>query len=842
MKMNRKMRLISMVAVFIGSVGIATGQSFAVGLFEDEEAPAGAQAGVATPTAEGKALATQIIQKLNESYYKMYQVVGGLDATYTVKKWDRDVGKATVSANLPSGSPRWSVKFEGNVSDGAVIENRLDAAWTPLLSDLSRRVITAEKCEEGFRVPYSSSAKEAYLIVSKDYRLLKEVIKSEDGSETEWLYHDQEVGGKRYLDTVELRTGPGRTKVTYTYARREGVALISRLEIQEMTAWGDTTLRYFANLDKVTFKKAAATAEAAEATGKVTGEGAEAAAGPAIDATSWDDLSREVIPKVLEMSLDRTTILQYVRSASCTIDVVISTKMTASTTNPYFTPPAIPPSAVSFSYSFEDSDNDGTLTEDEITIETTHMSDANLRFAAGRISEGLRALATFNIINILPRVTVKTHKTQQGYEVTLTPKEDELDSTLERAGLGKQHPIRLTVSNDFRVTGMRTRSIEGLDQVTTFKHVRLGGKWLLTELETSSGGATAFGAGDKSVISYRMEGGLPLVTKSVVDSSTPSSVGTLQIHQEYTFSNWKIARRDKPLQVATVRVGEEETGAAAAKVEAPEVKIPRTEEANKLAIEVLKDVGEKYYSLWETDVASFDATFALQLEGKPAGTLKATWNRHDRVPTCTLEGASEQNKKLAQAFLLSLLYPVVGGYIGVAPTSGVYAVKSGNEYIMDFTEQAPKGLPECQAALAFVAADLSQFRSLVLPKQGGALNMVFNLEPAEGKLLVGTGTMTMSQAKGTTAKHDLTWTYTRREGTVFVKRVNIDQTIGKNTVQWIASLQDVTFQRGARPAGEELRQAEDEYQKSLEGLTDTLGDFIQKHKDEILRGKEIPEE
>lgn len=552
--MNRQiLRAAVVLLVSLAMLEIGSGQLLAEGLFDDEPAEQG-QAAAAAPTAEGKKLATEIIRKVNESYYKMFQVVGAFDATYTVQKWDRDVGKATVSANLPSASPRWSVKFEGKVSDGekAMIENRVYVAWTPMLKDLSRRVITAEVSDDGFRLPYSSSAKEAYIVVSKDYRVLKDVIKAEDGSETEWLYQDEEVGGKRYLDTLELKSDAGRTKVTYTYARREGVALISRLEIQEMTAWGDTTRRYFAKLEGVTFKKAAEAAEAAGATAEVAAEGTEAAGGPVIDASAWDELSREVIPKVLEMSLDRGTMLRYIRSASCTIDVVISTKMIASTTNPYFTPPAIPPSAVSFSYSFEDGDNDGTLTEDEVTIETTNMSDPNMRFTAGRISKGLRELATSSLINVLPKANVKTRKTQQGYEVTLTLRKTEAIKMMEEAGKIRLTPLRLTVSNDFRVTGMRTQSADGLDEVTTFKHVRTGGKWLLTEVEKGSGGATAFAARDKSVLTYRMEGGLPLATKTVVDSSTPLSTGTLQTHQEYTLSNWKLVKRDKPLEVGTV--------------------------------------------------------------------------------------------------------------------------------------------------------------------------------------------------------------------------------------------------------------------------------------------------
>lgn len=559
--MNREiLRAGIAILVSLALLETGSGQLLAEGLFDDEPVAEG-QPAVATPTAEGKALAKQIIQKVNESYYKMFQVVGGFDATYTVQKDDEEVGKATISANLPSGSPRWTVKFEGNVGDSekALIENHVNVAWTPMLLDLSRRVITAEASDEGFRVWYSSRAKETYMVVSKEYRVLKDVMKGEDGSETEWLYHDQEVGGKRYLETLEVISGHNKTSFSYTYFRKEGVALIKRLEITEShrapfvgAEFYERTKR-LVSFDGVTFKKAAATAEVA---GEVTAEGTEAAGGPVIDASSWDELSREVIPKVLEMSLDRGTMLRYVRGASCTIDVVISTKMIASTTNPYFTPPAIPPSAVSFSYSFEDGDNDGMLTEDEVTIETTNMSDANMRFAAGRISKGLRELATSSLINVLPKANVKTRKTQQGYEVTLTLRKTERIKMMEEAGKIRLTPLRLTVSNDFRVTGMRTQSADGLDEVTTFKHVRTGGKWLLTEVEKGSGGATAFAARDKSVLTYRMEGGLPLVTKTVVDSSTPLSTGTLQTHQEYTLSNWKLVKRDKPLEVGALALEE----------------------------------------------------------------------------------------------------------------------------------------------------------------------------------------------------------------------------------------------------------------------------------------------
>jgi len=561
--MNREiLRAGIAILVSLALLEVGSGRLLAEGLFEDEPATQG-QAGVATPTAEGKALATQIVQKLNESYYKMFQVVGGFEATYTVQKDNEEVGKATISANLPAGAPGWTMKFEGELSDEEKkkIENLLEAAWTPLLTDCTRMVISANESDEGFALSLSYPDGEWEMLVSKDYRLLSEEAGPKDGAKTVWTYQDQDVGGKRYVETLELKTGRIWTRFTYTYFRKEGTALIKRIEIEdgikEVFAGVEPRVdtRYLVSFEGVKFKKAAAVAAGRAGTTE-EGAGEKAAGGPVIDASAWDDLSREVIPKVLEMSLDRGTMLRYVRGASCTIDVVISTKMIASTTNPYFTPPAIPPSAVSFSYSFEDGDNDGMLTEDEVTIETTNMSDANMRFAAGRISKGLRELATSSLINVLPKANVKTRKTQQGYEVTLTLRKTEGIKMMEEAGKIRLTPLRLTVSNDFRVTGMRTQSADGLDEVTTFKHVRTGGKWLLTEVEKGSGGATAFAARDKSVLTYRMEGGLPLVTKTVVDSSTPLSTGTLQTHQEYTLSNWKLVKRDKPLEVGALALEE----------------------------------------------------------------------------------------------------------------------------------------------------------------------------------------------------------------------------------------------------------------------------------------------
>ncbi len=560
MKRNMRRMGIMLVAI-VASLVTPGGQLLAEGLFDDEPAEQG-QAAAAAPTAEGKKLAKQVIQKVNESYYKMFQVVKGFDATYTVQKDGEEIGKATISANLPTGSPNWSVKLVGEVTDEekGTLENLVSMAWNPLLSDWTRQVAAARQSDEGFVVSSSYPGGESERRVSKDYRLLRDYSGPRGGTKTEWTYQDQEVGGKRYVETLELQTNRLWTRFTYTYFRREGVALIKRLEIEDGTkdvfAGGEPRVRtkYLVNFEGVKFKKAAAAAAGRTAAAE-EGAAEKAADNPVIDATGWDDLSKEVIPKVLEMSLDRATMLRYVRSASCTIDVVITTKMVGSTAIPYFTPPAIPPATVSFSYSFEDGDNDGTLTEDELTIETTNMSDANMRFAAGRISKGLREMATFNLINLLPRFSLKTRKTQQGYEVTMTPKKDEFDRRRGESGL---HPIRLTVSNDFRVTSMRTQSLEGLDQVTTFKHIRTGGKWLLTELETKSAGATAFAAGDKSVITYRMEGALPLVTKSITDSSTPLSTGTLHTHQEYTFSNWKRVMRDRPLEVGTLGLEEKE--------------------------------------------------------------------------------------------------------------------------------------------------------------------------------------------------------------------------------------------------------------------------------------------
>ena len=831
--------------VFLVFVQIVCGQLLAEGLFEDES-PAQAAPAVASPTAEGKVLATEIIRKVNESYYKMFQVVGGFEATYTVQRGEEVVGKATVSADLPAGSPRWSVTFEGKVSDGekALIENRLCVAWTPMLLDPSGQVITAQVSAEGFRLPYSSSFKESYLVVSKDYRVLKDFTKGEDGSETEWLYQDQEVGGKRYLDTLELRTGSARTKVTYTYARREGVSLISRLEIQEMTAWGDTTRRYSAKLEGVTFKKAAATAEAARPTPEATAEVAAAGDEPVIDASTWDELSREVLPKVLEMSLDNATMLRFVRSASCTIDVVITTKMVASTTNPYFTPPTIPPSAVSFSYSYEDSDNDGVLTQDEITVETTHLSDANMRFAAGRISKGLRELATFNIVNVLPEVTVKTRKLPQGYELILTPRDDKDARKRKRRGETDLNPIRLTVSNDFRVTAMRTESAEGLDQITTLNHVRTGGKWLLTEVETKSAGATAFAAGDKSALAYRMEGGLPLVTKMISDSSTPSSVGTLQIHQEYTFSKWKIVRREKPLEVAAVRVAAtavtgEETEPAGA-----EVKVPRTAEARKLAYDFFGRINKSYNSLLSTDVVAFDASYAIERGGKPVGNMRLTWNRRQGKPSATVEeAATDQVRKKAQGFGDNVFAAVAGsGLLPVGGEGSFYAVKTGGEYTIDMTQEACKEDPNLKAMIVFVPEDLNRIRTLMFAKDAFVVETVQQAEDVDGVKFLSTKTVTATAGNKVLETQEITYTYGRREGTLFVTKLQEKDTVVNTVETWTFALKNVIFQRGALPVEQEREEAGQELEEAEKELQETIQRLLQENKDKWLgRDRTNPE-
>jgi len=270
------------------------------------------------------------------------------------------------------------------------------------------------------------------------------------------------------------------------------------------------------------------------------------AAGQAKTAADWDELSREIIPRVLEANLDMSTVLRYIRGASCTIDVTL-------------TPPGMLPCSGALSYSWEDANDDGMLAETEVDIETIEVSHMTMRLMMGEIHKTLRRLTTLNVQSFLLQYSARTGKVNGGYQMRLRSK---------REG---EPPVHLTISGDLRITKVRMKSPDGIETVVTTEHIRAGDKWLVGEsVLTTTTPEGMLTTTERWTNAYDWESGIPLLSKTTVVNNIASVAGHFQMRQEYRLHDWKVVRREAPLElVGAVPAKREETIEAAPTAEAP---------------------------------------------------------------------------------------------------------------------------------------------------------------------------------------------------------------------------------------------------------------------------------
>ncbi len=527
----------------------------------------------------------------------------------------------------------------------------------------------------------------------------------------------------------------------------------------------------------------------------------EPAGGGMIDTSSWDELSKQVLPKVIESNLDFGTLLRYAQKASCTVYMVVKTPQIAMPELGSFTVPQGPPSTARISLSWEDANDDGTIAEDEVKIETRYTSDIAVKMAMERVHKGLKNLVTLSVVNLLTQSTVKAERKSQGYEITVNPKK------------GPPVPVRLTVSGDFRITSTQTRAMDGSDVVNNLKHTRTGGKWLVTGAETTSGAGTDFTSTDKLVNEYQIQDGIPLLAKATIASTSSTGGGVLQTHQEYSFRDWQIQKRDEPLEVAAEPTGVEEPRVEPTRVQktraktpktvagpekrvaAPRVRILRTEQAKKLANDTIVSVGSAYYDIAAAGVKAYDASFTVELDGEPVGSFKLKWEAFMGV-SVQPDLADDEAKRFVEALGQQIGRVFSGGPLSdYSFAADAYAAKSANQTVIDATAHASATDPNVRSDLVYVSPDLRQVRTVRTMGSGETSERVYAGEEVEGKLFVSSATQTTKESGGTPEKTEYTWTYSRREGVPFVKRLEWSGAVGEQTGDWKVLLENVTFER-----------------------------------------------
>ncbi len=228
--------------------------------------------------------------------------------------------------------------------------------------------------------------------------------------------------------------------------------------------------------------------------------------------------------------------------------------------------------------------------------------------------------------------------------------------------------------------------------------------------------------------------------------------------------------------------------------------VPRSAEGAELASEVYNRLAKSYFNLFSTDVMGFDATFSMEKDGKRLGTMHATWNRGDKKVSAKLQGSTEQSIKEAAESLVGdhVLSLLMWGPFKAALSagSGVYAARSGAQYVIDASEKSTRNRPDLRSHSLSVSTDLRRLRNVLREKSGKVLDMVYQGEAADGKYFV-SSTVTTGNVPGETPwTVEVMWTYTHKEGTVFVKKAVIKRTRGSDKNLWAAVLQTVSFRRG----------------------------------------------
>ena len=171
----------------------------------------------------------------------------------------------------------------------------------------------------------------------------------------------------------------------------------------------------------------------------------------------WDRLSKELIPQVVEKNLDMGSAVKNFRKASCTIELSITFSVSPN------------PVGGTFSFSWNDTNDNGILTEDEIEIDVVHLTDWNLGYFMREVRENIKkelATTTYNIFTICD---TKSISKEGGYLMELRPSKQ-----VRITKFMALEKIYIEVDPNMLARRLTTRTYDGIDIVADIKHTRLG--------------------------------------------------------------------------------------------------------------------------------------------------------------------------------------------------------------------------------------------------------------------------------------------------------------------------------------------------------------------------------
>lgn len=269
------------------------------------------------------------------------------------------------------------------------------------------------------------------------------------------------------------------------------------------------------------------------------------------------------------------------------------------------------------------------------------------------------------------------------------------------------------------------------------------------------------------------------------------------------------------------------------------INVPRTAEARKLAGQVLSRIAKAYFNIISTEVPGFGATFNVKAGTKSAGTMTVSWNREGNELSIDAEGIKDDDiRSMAEELVGEKMFKVlVEGPLGAAaaPSSGVYAVKSGDKYILDSTQFSSKEDSDTQAHISFVPADLIELNDLRILKGGDIFDTLYKGQSSDKKLFVSSTTFTVRAGEKEIGKAEYTCTYTRKEGTPFFRRIKVEGGGDGETVSLEVTLDKVTFEAVEAPEEEEEETAPGEEEKDIESDIQLKLKELEEVRDKALR-------
>jgi len=256
----------------------------------------------------------------------------------------------------------------------------------------------------------------------------------------------------------------------------------------------------------------------------------------------------------------------------------------------------------------------------------------------------------------------------------------------------------------------------------------------------------------------------------------------------------------------------------------PDDEVPRTEQAQKLARDLFARLNKSYYTLLHTAAQGFEATFAFEWDGEPAGKLSATWDRRTEQLRVSLAGDLSRDAQASMAKLVRLgMAEALLGFLrsgmlelrSKRRASGrSYAAKDGEWYEIDRTDYLASVAHDVTQYRIRVAENLKLLNVLYTYKTGSQITYLITAEAAKGKLRVATVMNTQRRPGRQIGNTMYKFEYAKQDGVPFIKGMDAHLIQGLNVARFKVRLENVTFRKGAKPTpgegpfGEPLREGQ----------------------------------